>query len=326
MLRSLFLLAGTVLLAVLLWQLGPAEVLRTVGRLGWHSLPILFFFSLYQGLRAVTLKLSILRSRQVSFTDALQVRLSGDALQSLTFFGPFLGEPAKAWLLERRGLTLSEGFAATLTDYLIELMLAAAMSIAGLLYLLRLGTLPSSGAGGAVAVIAVSAAFLLVATFAIWRRFYLIGTVIGWLGRVGLLRGRLRPEVASVNRMEDLLLGILRDRPRRVAAIMLVDVGAQAALILEVAWILHALGLSAPAFQPAIIEASAKFIGMAFFFVPLQVGAAEGSYVVIFGALGLPAAAGFSLAFVRRLRSLLVASAGLAALNVLTGRKAPRGS
>ena len=39
---------------------------------------------------------------------------------------------------------------------------------------------------------------------------------------------------------------------------------------------------------------------------------------VIFGALGLPVAAGFSVAFFRRFRSLLVASAGLAAMNALT--------
>jgi hypothetical protein len=52
--------------------------------------------------------------------------------------------------------------------------------------------------------------------------------------------------------------------------------------------------------------------------MPLQLGTAEGSYAVIFGALGLPVAAGFSVAFFRRFRSLLVASAGLAAMNALT--------
>jgi len=57
--------------------------------------------------------------------------------------------------------------------------------------------------------------------------------------------------------------------------------------------------------------------------VPLQVGAPEGTYAVIFGALGLPAAAGFALAFLRRLRNLLVAGAGLAALNGMTSG-APR--
>jgi hypothetical protein len=40
-------------------------------------------------------------------------------------------------------------------------------------------------------------------------------------------------------------------------------------------------------------------------------GAAEGTYALIFQAVGLPALAGFSLALARRLRTLLVAGVGL---------------
>ena len=318
MTRLLFLLAGSVVLGVLLWHLGPADILRSFAQLGWHSLPILLCYAVYQAMRAAALKLSILRSRQVPFRDALWIRLSGDAMQSLTFTGPFLGEPTKAWLLRSRGLTLTEGFAATLTEYLLNLLLSAAMNVGGLLYLLRAATLPPSAAGAARGLVYVCAAFLVTAVVAIGLRFYLIGTVIGKLGRIGVLRGKLKPDVPAINRMEDLLLGVLRDRPARAAAIILAEIGAQAALVLEIAWVLFALDLAAPAIHPLVIEAAAKFTTVAFFFVPLQVGASEGAFAVIFVALGLPAAAGFSLAFFRRIRSLLIASAGLAAMNALT--------
>jgi hypothetical protein len=42
---------------------------------------------------------------------------------------------------------------------------------------------------------------------------------------------------------------------------------------------------------------------------------------VIFGAMGLPAAVGFSVSFFRRFRSLAVAGVGLAALDRLTRRR-----
>jgi hypothetical protein len=42
---------------------------------------------------------------------------------------------------------------------------------------------------------------------------------------------------------------------------------------------------------------------------------------VVFDTLGLPAAAGFALAFMRRARSLVVASAGLTALAFLSRRQ-----
>jgi hypothetical protein len=94
------------------------------------------------------------------------------------------------------------------------------------------------------------------------------------------------------------------------------------ALVLELAWILRALDFATPMASALVIESATKFITVVFFFVPLQMGASEGTYAVVFGALGLSAAVGFSVSFFRRFRSLLVASIGLAALDRLTRRTA----
>ena len=136
-------------------------------------------------MRALALKLSILHARQVSFWDALWIRFSGDAMQALTFSGPFIGEPTKAWLLKRRGLSLAEGFAATLTAAVLNLVVGAVMGTAGLAYLLRHGALPPPAAAAAVGLICVNAAFLLSAVAAVGKRYYLIGFAVGWLGRSG---------------------------------------------------------------------------------------------------------------------------------------------
>ncbi len=318
MIRTLLLLLGTLVLGVLLWQLGPGEIARTTVRLGWHAVPILACYGVYQALRAAAFKLSVLRSREVSFTDALWIRLSGDAIHSLTFSGPFLSEPTKAWLLKRRGLSLAEGFAATLTAAVLNLVVGAVMGTAGLAYLLLHAALPTPAAAAAVGLICLNGAFLLAVVAAVGQRYYLIGSAMGWLGRAGVLWGRLKPDVAAINAMEDMLLGILHDRPARAASVMLAEIGGQLALVLELAWILRALEIATPAIYPLAIEASTKFITVIFFFMPLQLGTAEGSYAVIFGGLGLPVAAGFSVAFFRRVRSLLIASVGLAAMNALT--------
>jgi uncharacterized membrane protein YbhN (UPF0104 family) len=74
-----------------------------------------------------------------------------------------------------------------------------------------------------------------------------------------------------------------------------------------------------------LIEGATKFIGVAFFFIPGQVGAAEGVYALVFKAIGLSASAGFALALARRLRNLLFAGIGLALTplwrNALLGRE-----
>jgi hypothetical protein len=214
----------------------------------------------------------------------------------------------------RRGLTLTEGFAATISEYLVSLFVNAAMVIAALAYLIG-HFHPAAGVSGiAVAVICASSAFLMVSAIAVTRRFYLIGAVVAGLARIGLLRGRWRPDMESINRMEDVLLAFLHDRPRQLVATVALEAAAQAFLVIELFVFLHALNLAGPLSYAFVIEGSTKVIGLAFAVVPLQVGVAEGAYALIFGAIGLPPAAGFTLAFARRIRTIAVASVGLPTL------------
>jgi hypothetical protein len=310
-LRALLILFGAALLILLLWRLGPRDVLEQLRRIGWYAIPLLFLYAAYQAARALALHWC-LPGPMLIYRDALAIRLSGEALQSLTFTGPLLAEPTKAWLLARHGLTLQQGFAATLTEYLICSFVTAGMAIAGLLYLVMHFEAGPTVSHAVFGIAGGLAAFLIAAAIAIRRRFYLIGTIISGLAAAGILRGRLRPDLTWINGMEDLLLAILRDRPARFMAVALAESAAQAFLVLELFWLLQALALEMPRSYPLVIEASTKIVDFAFMFIPLQLGAAEGTYALVFRIVGLPAAAGFAVAFVRRLRTLVVAAIGLA--------------
>lgn len=65
---------------------------------------------------------------------------------------------------------------------------------------------------------------------------------------------------------------------------------------------------------PFLLEGGTKFANTAFFFIPGRVGAGEGTYAIVFEALGLPAAAGFTMPLIRRLRSMLISGTGLLSL------------
>jgi hypothetical protein len=302
------------LLIVLIWQLGPQEILAALGQIGWYAALIIPLYAVHHAMRALALRTCVLPPTTLGYVEAMAIRLSGEAVQVLTVTGPLLAEPTRAWLLQRRGLTLTEGFAATISEYLVSLFVNAAMAITALTYFVRHFHLSASVSGIAVATICAAGAFLVASAIAITRRFYLIGGIIAGLAKIGLLRERWRPDMASINRMEDVLLALLHDRPRRLAATVAIEIVAQALLVLELIGFLRALGVAAPLAQVFTIEGAIKVIGLAFLFIPLQVGVAEGAYAVIFGAMGLPPAAGFTLAFARRIRTLAVASVGLPVL------------
>ena len=67
-----------------------------------------------------------------------------------------------------------------------------------------------------------------------------------------------------------------------------------------------------------MIEGGLKFVSVAFFFIPSQVGVSEGTYAILFDTLGLAATAGVSLAFIRRLRTLVAAGIGLVSMALLS--------
>lgn len=109
MLRIVLLTLGVGLLALLLSRLGPSEILDALGRIGWYFVPVFLLYAAHHATRAFALRLCVLRPGLLRYADALAIRLSGEAIQSLTFTGPVLAQPTKAWLLEGHGLTLKEG-------------------------------------------------------------------------------------------------------------------------------------------------------------------------------------------------------------------------
>jgi hypothetical protein len=321
MVRLVLLGAGVAILVLLLWQLGPSDVLDALRRIGWYFVPVFLLGGAHHATRARALLACVLRPDLLRYRDALAIRLSGEAVQSLTFTGPVLAQPTKAWLLEGHGLSLKEGFAATVAEYLICSFVTAAMSIAGLAYLVLRFSPSFPVRALAIGIICLFSVFLIASAVSIARRFYLIGTIIAGLAKIGLLRGRLRPDMTWINHMEDLLLIILRDSPARFLTITLIEAGAQALLVLELLFLMRGLDLVTPISFAFVIEASVKVIGIAFLFIPMQLGVSEGTYALVFDVMGFSAAAGFALAFLRRARALAVAGIGLSTLAVLSHRR-----
>jgi hypothetical protein len=95
MLRTVLLLGGAALLVLLLWRLGPSEIIDALGRIGWYFVPVLLLGGAHHATRALALHACVLRPGVLRYADALAIRLSGEAIQSLTFTGPFLAEPTK---------------------------------------------------------------------------------------------------------------------------------------------------------------------------------------------------------------------------------------
>jgi uncharacterized membrane protein YbhN (UPF0104 family) len=310
--RAVLLGFGCALFVYLLVRLGAAQISSLLLGVGWYFGLIAAIYAGHQLIRAFAYWKCVTANGRSSYWDMVRIRLSGEATQFLTSTGPFLAEPAKVWLLQRRGLSTKRAVAATVLEYLIYALTSAAFALAGLTYLLINFDLSRPASVAAQVVVYAMSAFLLAAIGAISFRIYLIGAIIKGASRLPWIGKHVRLKENDVRDTEDLLFVVLRDRPPRLLLIVAVEFAAQALLVLELFVLLRTTGKPFPILYPFLIEAATKFVGLAFFFIPGQVGAAEGTYAFVFKMVGLPASAGFALALARRLRSFLVAGAGLA--------------
>lgn len=312
-LRGVLLVLGLSVVAWLVWRAGPAVVWRLLLNLRWRFAAVTGLYITYLGIRALALWRIVPTS--LRYREALRIRLSGDTIENLTFTGPFFSEPTKGWLLTRSGLTTEQAFAAIATDYFLYDVVTGCLSAIAVITLLTLGLLPPVVRPVAFGLLGITGAVLTAFVYVAVSGTGVIAPLIRL--SVPIIGCRAATAAEKVGRIEHVLVHFLRCRRRAVAQVMAIDSLSQVLLMLEIYVVLTALVAATRWWHPPVIEGAAKYISLAFAFVPGQVGAAEGVYAFLTGMLGLTTTAGLTLALVRRIRSLIAASIGMAALAVL---------
>ena len=245
----------------------------------------------------------------MDFADVVRIRFSSEAVEQLTFTGPLLAEPAKGWLLTALALTTAVAYAAVVTEYLPYMVVSSSLSVVAVLLLLTSHELPTLVRPGPVVVMAVTLAFLGAFTFASISGIGLIAPALRRLRAVVGARAVHAAHAFEV--VEEGIIDVLHNHPRRWAAVVAIELAAEMMLVLEIWIIIGALGFSRAWTSALTIEGGIKFVGTAFLFIPDQFGASEGVYSLLAGTLGFTAAVGLGVARVRCLRSVVIATAGV---------------
>jgi Lysylphosphatidylglycerol synthase TM region len=319
--RTALLLLGLCVLGFLVWRIGPALIFDLLRRVGWHFLVVAALYALHLAVRGYALWRSLPRA-VLSLGDVVRIRFAAESVEMLTFTGPFLAEPAKGWLLTRRGVTLAEAFGAIAIEYLVYTLVSAWLATFALWLLLSRDALPAALHGPVTAIMIAMVLFTAGFAFAAVTG---IGLIVPIVRASGVVIGRRRAGAAAarLEPIEAILVAFMHRRPLRLAEVILAEAVTHSLMAAEIWVVFAALALRFSFVDPFVVEGSVKFVNVAFFFVPGQVGAQEGVYSLVLAALGLPTAVGLTVSFVRRLRALLVAGAGLLFLPADAGRRRP---
>jgi hypothetical protein len=306
--HALVMVAALTALVLVVRHIGPGTIAGLIRQVGWSFWLITLLYGAHTALRGVALW-QTLPAGAIPLLDVIGIRFGAEGVEMLTLTGPFLAEPAKAWLLHRRGIDTPAAFGAVAAEYLLYNLTAAWLGAGALAVLLSRGALvrglnvPAQGL-----LVGIAALTIACAVTAVTGRGIVASSVHAIARRVAPRRADAA--TARVRRVEGVLVAVLHDDPRRLAAMLAVELAGHALLVIEIMVALDALRLDAGLGSAFVIEGAVKWIGALFFFIPGQVGVSEGIYAMLLPAVGLPAAAGVTIALVRRARAFIVGGLG----------------
>jgi uncharacterized protein (TIRG00374 family) len=305
-LSVLYLAIGVGLLGLVLWQADLGTVVAQVARIGWQgALAVLAVYFVVFSIDATTwlLALPSVRFGARALTRMWRVRLVGEAFNSVMPAAGLGGEPVKAVLLKSRyGVGYHQAAASIVLGRTIN-MLALTVFLATAFAVMAASPSLSAafrGAGLVGLVVFLSATALLLAVQ--WWR--LPSRAGGWLQRWHSGQ-RLARALDHIREVEDLFLQFYaRHRARLLGGVALAVVQWFVGS-LEVYAATVFLGHPVALHDAVMIEAVTQLVRAGAFFIPGNLGAQEGAFVVMCAAVTGSPTLGLSVAVVRRFRELV---------------------
>jgi hypothetical protein len=307
--RIFLLILGLVVFGLVLHSMGLREIGEMAQRSGWTIVWMILLYAISVSIRGWVIWRSLPAPR-MRLVDTLRIRFAAEAVEMLTFTGPFLAEPAKGFMFIRRGVPAALAAGVIVFENLAYSVVAAGLAIAGLLVLLSRDAFQGRVRGGVIALVWCLSCFT---AGVIWASVTGIGLLAPTVRLARPLLGARRTAsvVESVASMEVHLLDILHRSPRRFFEALAAESAGHLLLALEILLLFRSLGFHGHRTDPLIVEGGVKFVNTVFVFIPGQFGASEGANALIVGGLGYPAALGVTLSLMRRVRAYVVAAAGL---------------
>lgn len=319
MIKRLLLAFGLFTLACLVWYIGPGEIYRAVHKLGPVALLVILAPSLLMYLvEGYGWKVTLERSERVSFWRLFMIRMAGEVVNMTTPTAYVGGEPLKAYLLQRDGVSLVQGLASVV-------IAKTTMTIAQVLFIIvgiavGLWVLGSTGSPGQIitgALLSVGLLLFGTAAFVLVQRRGLFTWTLDLVRKFGWRFEFLESRAEQFRSLDRTILNFYTEhRTRFYLSTGLYLLGWLAEAV-EVYVIIYYLG-GPPDMSAAIsIGALSVLIKGGTFFIPGSLGAQDAGNLLLVRAFGYSDVVGVAFALLRRFRELVWISIGLLCLTLI---------
>lgn len=170
----------------------------------------------------------------------------------------------------------------------------------------------------------VASFLLLYWSFTVYSKGFIVKalTILSRLPFIGRkVRAYYRLHEDKIKQMDYLIADLYKNRKKDFIKSLSVELASRYVQCIEIIFMLFAIGVPITFTKSVIVESIQSLVGNLFFFMPMQLGAREGGFIIVFGLLALPAAHGVYVSLCMRIRELIWSAIGIGIIKLNRKKK-----
>ena len=320
--KNVFFILGALALGIMVYSIGLGNIWRDMKQTGWWYVPIIGMWLIVYMINALSLYI-ILRdgskeTKKIGFFRLLKLTISGFAINYITPFGLMGGEPYKIIELQSE-LGLQKSTSSVLLSTMMHFVAHFIFWMVSIPLLFFLVPVISDSVEIGIIISTGTTFLLLLWAYKVYtrggvNRALIISSRLPFIGKK--IKEYRNGNQEKINQMDELISDLYKNRKRDFFFSLSLEFFARILICVEVILMMQAINRPITFGDSVLIESLQSLISNLFFFMPMQMGAREGGFVIVYGILSIPLAYGVFVSLCKRIRELFWTLVGVVLIKV----------
>ena len=319
-LRYFFLLVGAVLLILLVRKIGVDTILENIRALGWKFIPILAITGVGYVFYTIAWMQFLSRlSNGIGFFELFRIKISGEAVNTLTPANFIGGDPMRIYLL-KKNFPVSEGAASVVVDRTLQSIAILFTILLGIIVaFLKFDELSANITYGVPIALVISFAFM--GFLLVHQRRGLFSLILNVCRKIGIKREFSEKTVKRLMELDGHIIDFYNENHRGFLIALGCHIMGRLLGVVEIYAIGRVVSDEFTLFAALMLAAVAPMVMAVFAFIPGAFGVMEGAFSGVLYLLHLDPSIGITIQIAKRLRAAFWISLGLLFLGAHDRRK-----
>lgn len=320
--KNIFFILGALALGIMVYSIGLNNIWRDMKQTGWWYIPIIGMWIFVYIINTLSLYI-ILRdgseeTKKIGFFRLFKLTISGFAINYITPFGLMGGEPYKIIELQP-DLGIQKSTSSVLLGTMMRVVAHFIFWMVSIPLLIFLVPVLSDSVEIGIIITTGTTFLLLLWAYRIYTRggvdrALIISSRLPFIGKK--IKAYRTNNQEKISQMDELISDLYKNRKRDFFLSLSFEFIARILVCVEVIIMMQAIKQPITFGESVLIESLQSLISNLFFFMPMQMGAREGGFVIVYGMLSIPLAYGVFVSICKRIRELFWTLIGVVLIKV----------